>query len=91
MVPLPPPEEVSAKAFVISTPLQRLLQCRSKVNDLLATNAMVQEVNGNPSAFRDLKVFLLMQHYQPPTGGTPVPTVSDDLRCKISVEDNNGR
>jgi hypothetical protein len=66
MVPLPPTEDVTDKAFVISTPLRRLLECREKINALLSTNRLLEEASKKPTDFRELKLMLLLQHYQPP-------------------------
>lgn len=65
MVPLPTIEDVMQKTFVISTPLRRLLECRNRINTVLAANQLLEQASENKTEFRRLKLMLLMQHYQP--------------------------
>jgi hypothetical protein len=66
MVPVPPIEDVLERAFVISTPLRKLLECRNSINALLSADQLLEQASGKQNEFRDLKLMLLMQHYQPP-------------------------
>ena len=71
LVPLPPIEDVTGKVFVISTPLRRLLECRERINSLLSTDHLLEQASGRPTEFRQLKLMLLLQHYQPPSETVP--------------------
>ena len=69
MVPLPSIEEVSAKAFAIPTSLEHLIECREKVNALLATNQLLKKTEKDPQQYRNLKMLVLLQHYEPNSTG----------------------
>lgn len=70
MVPLPPIEDVAGQNFVASTDLRKLMDCRNKINSLLAADSVIDEANGQRGEFKKLKLMLLTQHYNPQASGT---------------------
>ena len=62
-IPLPTPEEVQNREFLINPSLRRLLATRDEINTLLAQYQLSAEANQSPEKLRALKSVLLTRHY----------------------------